>query len=68
MRVIVVDIVLESFGVFERLRALERFWVILRERREDFLSPKSEFELSVLEFLVERWRDLRQRYDGVDGL
>ena len=49
------------FGVIERLGASERFLVIFRERREDFLSPTAAFESSGLELLMGRWCNLRQR-------
>ena len=35
--------------------------MVLRERREYFLSPKASFEFSGLDFLVKRWRERRRR-------
>ena len=39
-----------SLGVSRWLRASERFLVVLRERREDFLIPTASFESSGLDF------------------
>ena len=39
-----------SLGVSGWMRASERFLVVLRERREDFLIPTASFESSGLDF------------------
>ena len=46
----------------------ERFLVIFREIREDFLSLTAAFESSGLELLVRRWRDLRRIHATRGGL
>ena len=46
-----------SFGESGCLKTSERLLVVLRERREDFLSLKASFESSVLDLLVGRWHD-----------
>ena len=66
--VTIVEFVFASFGVIERLGVSERFLVIFREIREDFLSLTAAFESSGLELLVRRWRDLRRIHATRGGL